>query len=41
VSGRTIPLTVDSSSSSTSTIKRSPSGCKFMPRLPFHWCVGL
>src|SRR5256886_10665398 len=28
VSGRTIPLTVNSSSSRTSTIKRSPSGCK-------------
>src|SRR5438874_3171610 len=30
VSGRTIPLTVNSSSSRTSTIKRSPSGCRFM-----------
>src|SRR6266496_2779018 len=34
VSGRTIPLTVNSSSSRTSTIKRSPSGCKFMKSLP-------
>src|SRR5207248_10568568 len=33
VSGRTIPLTV-SSSSRTSTIKRSPSGCRFMKGLP-------
>src|SRR5436305_5111298 len=30
VSGRTIPLTVNSSSSRTSTINRSPSGCRFM-----------
>src|SRR5439155_8352353 len=34
VSGRTIPLTVNSSSSRTSTIKRSPSGCRFMKGLP-------
>jgi hypothetical protein len=30
VSGRTMPLTVVSSSSRTSTIRRSPSGCKFI-----------
>ena len=34
VSGRTIPLNVCSSSSRTSTIRRSPSGCRFIRRPP-------
>jgi hypothetical protein len=33
-----MPLTVVSSSSRTSTIRRSPSGCRFMNLLP---CVTL